>query len=220
MSPESVILVEACVTTLEEAIAASKAGAHRLELCAKLDEGGVTPYLELFNDILDVVELPICVMIRPRPGSFHMTPDEISRMIRDVERFADAGVDGLVVGVLDAKGEPDAGAIAELVDAAHPVPLVFHRAFDQCPDPLKALDVLFDAGIDRILTAGGTGTAWENRATLKALVAAAEGRLTIMAGGGIRADHVQSLIDETGVIDIHARASAIPGIVAALAEGG
>lgn len=220
MSPDPVILVEACVTSVEEAIAASKAGAHRLELCAKLDEGGVTPYLELFNDVLDVVELPICVMIRPRSGSFQMTPQEISRMIRDVERFADAGVDGLVLGVLNDAGEPDIGAVTELVDAAHPVPVVFHRAFDLCTQPLKALDGLFDAGIDRILTAGGNGTAWENRETLKALVAAAEGRLTVMAGGGIRANHVQALIDETGVLDIHARASAISGVVGALAAEG
>ncbi len=216
LNPDTVLLIEACVTTLEEAQAAQAAGAHRLELCRRLDVGGLSPYLELFNDILNTVDLPISVLVRPREDDFRADEAQRARLIREAERFCDAGADAIVVGVLDEDDQPDAEAMTELVSAALPVPVVFHRAFDRCPRPLDALEVLFDAGVDRILTAGGPGSAWENRDALKDLADAAEGRMTIMAAGGVRADHVEELLSHTGILDVHARALAIPGIITAL----
>lgn len=203
------VLVEACVTTLDEAEKAFESGANRLELCVNLDVGGLTPHLELVADVLETVDLPLAVMIRPRAGSFHMNEQELARMERDVTRIADAGADGIVLGVLDAQGQVDVAALSKLVDAADPVPVTFHRAFDGVADPVAALEDLIEAGVDRVLTAGGSGTAWEGRDILAQLVEAADGRITIMAGGSIRADHVADLVEVTGVEDIHARASAI-----------
>ncbi len=213
LNPDSVLLVEACVTTLEEAVAAQAAGAHRLELCRRLDVGGLSPYLERFNDILNTVDLPISVLVRPREDDFRANAAQLARLVREAERFCDAGADAIVVGVVGEDNQPDGEAMTEIVNATLPVPVVFHRAFDRCPRPLDALEVLFDAGVDRILTSGGPGTAWENRDLLKKLAAAAEGRMTIIAGGGVRADHVSELLEHTGILDVHARASAIPGIV-------
>lgn len=213
------VLVEACVTSLEEAEKAFDLGANRLELCVQLDTGGLTPHLELVADVLETVDLPLSVMVRPRAGSFHMSAQELGRMVRDVNRIADAGADGIVLGVLDAQGQVDVAALSELVDAADPVPVTFHRAFDLVADPVAALEDLVEAGVDRVLTAGGAGTAWDNRDMLARLVDAAGARITIMAGGGIRADHVVDLIDVTQVDDIHARASAIADIMRALRAG-
>jgi len=207
------VLVEACVTTLEEAEKAFESGANRLELCVNLDVGGLTPHLELVADVLETVDLPLAVMIRPRAGSFHMNAQELARMERDVTRIADAGADGIVLGVLDAQGQVDVAALSKLVDAADPVPVTFHRAFDGVADPVAALEDLIEAGVDRVLTAGGAGTAWEGRDVLASLVEAAGGRITIMAGGSIRADHVADLVEITGVEDIHARASAIADLM-------
>ncbi|PIQ63065.1 MAG: copper homeostasis protein CutC [Bacteroidetes bacterium CG12_big_fil_rev_8_21_14_0_65_60_17] len=218
LNPDSVILVEACVTSLEEAEAAAKAGVHRLELCRRLDTGGLSPYVEQFNDILNTVDLPIGVLIRPTDGNFRADTAHLGRLIREVERFCDAGADAIVVGVLGTDNQPDQEAMTEIVNAALPVPVVFHRAFDLCPKPLDALEILFDAGVDRILTSGGEGTAWDNRDRLKELAAAAEGRMTIMAAGGVRADHVQALLEHTGILDVHARASAIPDIMEKIGE--
>lgn len=213
LNPDTVLLVEACVTTLEEAQAAANAGAHRLELCRRLDVGGLSPYLEHFNDILNTVDLPISVLIRPSEAGFRADAAHLGRLVREAERFCDAGADAIVVGVLGEDDQPDAEAMTDLVNAALPVPVVFHRAFDLCPRPLDALEVLFDAGVDRILTSGGPGTAWDNRDRLRDLAEAAEGRMTIMAAGGVRADHVEELLAHTGIMDVHARASAIPGIM-------
>jgi len=118
--------------------------------------------------------------------------------------------------VLDHRNRIDHTAMEELMKAANGLPVTFHRAFDLLADHVGGMRALQEAGVARILTSGGPGTAWEGLSTLKSLVGAACGGLQIMAGGGVRAPHVAELIRETGVCEIHARASAIPAIIDAL----
>lgn len=116
----------------------------------------------------------------------------------------------------DPNGQPAEAALSELVSAARPAPVTFHRAFDEAGDPLAALEALARTGVTRVLTGGGRGTAWEGQSTLGHLVRVSAGRVTIMAGGAVRSDHVVQLVQATGVTEVHARASAIPDLVAAL----
>lgn len=209
------IVVEGCVTSPAEASLVTRGGAHRLELCRDLSTGGLTPGLEALEAVRRETRLPVFAMVRPRPGPFRAAPRDVAAMLREMEDLTAAGVDGVVFGVLDSAGRIDVGALRELVEAAR-VPVTFHRAFDEVPDPFRALEQLRESGVRRVLTAGGRASAWEGRETLKALVRAAGPDLVILGGGRVRGDHVRELVEETGLTEVHARASAIPGIVGAL----
>ena len=208
-------LIEACVTTIDEAREVIEAGADRLELCRDLSTGGLTPPLEQVRAVRDLTDRPLMVMVRPRAGAFRMSAAELVTMAREMGELRAAGADGFVFGVLDPTGHIDQGALNVLVAAADGAPVTFHRAFDQTDNLIASLDVLLEAGVDRVLTGGGPGTAWEGREALAQLVRRAGNRLTILAGGGVRAGHVRNLVAVAGLTEVHARASAIGPIVRA-----
>jgi len=193
-------------------VGTQEAGAHRLELCRDLDTGGLTPDVKLVRAVKEAVSIPVFVMARPRSGSFHFGPDELASTLVDIEAVRAAGAAGVVVGFLLPDGSVDAGATEAAVAAAGPLPVTFHRAFDETPDPESALETLVNAGVHRILTAGGSLAARHNADMLAALVRQAAGRIGIVVGGGVREDHVRHLLAYTGATEVHARAAAIGGI--------
>lgn len=197
------VLVEIVAQTPDDAHVVQRAGADRIELCAALEVGGITPSPGLFASVRAAVELPIAVMIRPRSGDFTYSPAEVDAMATDVRAFAAQGVDALVFGCLRESGEIDVDACARLVAAAGETPCVFHRGFDQAPDPQKALDVLIELGFARVLTAGGRSTALESAETLRRLVEHAAGGIEILVGGGVRAGNVAEVVARTGTSQVH-----------------
>jgi copper homeostasis protein len=199
------VLVEGCVEGLADAQAAARGGADRLELCADLAVGGTTPSVETVRAVKARVFIPVFAMARPRGGSYVYSRDEIGQTHRDIEEVIAAGADGVVVGALTPNNEIDLSAVREFVAAAGDVPVTFHRAFDQIPDPARALQTLIDAGVQRVLTAGGSGTALEGAAVLKSLVDQAGDRIVILAGGKVRGHNARELIERTGVRELHAR---------------
>lgn len=213
------VVVEACVTSVAEAVASVRAGAHRLELCVDLEVGGLTPGVELLGAVVEAAGAPVFTMVRPRPGPFRVPPTEIDRMAATVATLRAAGARGIVLGVLDADGGIDGPALSTLVAAARPLPVTFHRAFDEVGDAEAALETLLEMGVARVLTGGGPGRAWDQRDRLAELVRAAADRLTVLAGGGVRDNHVVELVAATGVREVHARAAGIPGVVQALQRG-
>ena len=210
------VLVEACVTTVDEARAAEGAGAHRLELCRDLSVDGLSPSAALVGLVLEVVAIPVFVMIRPRAGGFVYTSTEVEEMLAEIQTLAAAGAAGVVCGLLAAAGRVDAANTRRLVEAARPLPVTFHRAFDQADDQLRALEAVAEAGVTCVLTGGGPGRAIDQADRLAELVRMAGDSVTVLAGGGVRGDHVDDLIARTGATEVHARAAGIPGIVQAL----
>jgi len=205
---------------VDEAVGAAEAGAHRLELCVHLETGGLTPSVALVEAVKKAVPLPVFVMARPRSGPFVFTAAEVEETLRDVERVAGAGADGVVVGFLTAEGEVDVGSVARAVSAAGPLPVTFHRAFDETHDLQASLGTLASVGVRRILTGGGPGAARRNADALAGLVRAAGGDVEILVGGQVRGDHVRHLVAYTGAREVHARAEGIPGVCRALRAGG
>lgn len=199
------VLVEGCVESLEDSLAAERGGAGRLELCDDLAVGGTTPSAELIAAVKSQVRIPVVVMIRPRGGSFVHTAAELDHMRRDIDLALRLGADALVLGVLDERGGIDETGTRELVARASGTPVAFHRAFDAVADPLAALDLLIDAGIVRVLTGGGPTTALDGIDTLAALVERAAGRIDILAGGKVRSNNVRAIVDRSGVSQVHAR---------------
>jgi len=199
------ILVEAAVESLADALAAVDGGADRLELCAELREGGTTPAARLIEDVLDRVDVPVMVMIRPRGGNFVYTMHELDTMRRDIELVRELDADGIVLGVLDARNEVDVYRCRELMDMADGLPVTFHRAFDRIVDQAHALESLIELGITRVLTSGGADTAERGIDQLRDLVEAADGTISILAGGGVRDQNVAEIVRETGVPEVHLR---------------
>jgi copper homeostasis protein len=212
-------LIEAAVESLEVALAAAEAGAHRIELCADLANGGTTPDVSLLRACRSQLAIPIFVLVRPRPGDFVYTPAEHQTMLEQIASMTDAGAHGIVTGALTREREIDQGKTSELLDSARPLPLTFHRAFDDCRDLGAALDQLIQLGATRVLTSGGEGTAIEGAHRIRRLVEQADGRIEILAGGGVNADNVARLVEVSGVREIHFSvrdAEKVRGVIRAL----
>ncbi|HEY2909809.1 MAG TPA: copper homeostasis protein CutC [Gemmataceae bacterium] len=196
-------LLEMVATTSDDATRAKAAGASRLELCTALEVGGVTPSPGCFFSVREAVSLPICVLIRPRPGNFVYSAGEFATLQRDAEWFLEQGATGIVTGALTAEGRIDRGRCADLAMLARGK-IVFHRAFDEIADRLTALEELVDLGFERILTSGGAASAFEGCSEIARLVAAARGRIEILPGGGVRPHNAEQILRDTGCTQLHA----------------
>jgi copper homeostasis protein len=196
--------LEVCVTSVESAVAAERGGAARVELCSDLLEGGVTPSAGLVTRARERLRIGLHVLVRPRAGDFCYGPDELAVMEEDVRTAKRLGADGVVLGLLHPDGRVDVERTRRLVELARPLGVTFHRAFDMAADLPRGLEEVIAAGATRLLTSGGAPTAEAGAPTLAALVRAAGDRLVVMAGGGIRAHNARSIVERTGVAEVHA----------------
>lgn len=196
-------IFEVCVDSLESAMAAERGGADRVELCSSLLEGGVTPSAGLIATVRKKLSIGLHIMIRPRAGDFCYDAEEIDVMRRDILMAKQLGADGVVFGILDADGNVDVQKTRELVDLARPLQTTYHRAFDMSADLSRSLKQVVEAGANRILTSGGAQSALQGAGTLHGLVELAEGRVIIMACGGINAQNVRDVLDKTGAREVH-----------------
>lgn len=197
------MLFEVAIESVADALAAERAGAGRLELCANLRDGGTTPSAGMLRAVMARVHLPMHAIIRPRAGDFLYAAEEVEVMLRDIEAAKGCGVQGIVGGALHANGTIDEDGTEALLEAAAPLPFTFHRAFDLTRDLDESLDTLMALGAARVLTSGGRATALEGRDVIRRLVQRARSHLVVMAGGGVRADHVVQLVAHSGVTEVH-----------------
>ena len=198
-------LVEAAVETIEEALAAKRAGADRIELCANLGVGGTTPSAGLIASVVQQVNHSVFVMIRPRGGDFVYAADEIDAMIEDIDRARPLGIAGIVTGALRSDGSVDVESMRRLMSPAAGLPVTFHRAFDVVANRTEALEQAIELGASRVLTSGGAATALEGAVAIAMLVDQAGERVSIVAGGKIREQNARDVIARTGVREVHAR---------------
>lgn len=196
-------ILEVCVESLESVSNARAGGAHRIELCQALSEGGVTPSIGLVEAARKMGPEKMHVLIRPRGGDFVYSDDEFACMIRDIQECKEKGVDGVVIGALTPEGDIDVANCRKLVEAAGDMQVTFHRAFDRCNDPKKALEQIITLGCTRLLTSGQQESALEGVALIKELVAQADGRIIIMPGAGVSENNAKEIVSTTGVQEIH-----------------
>lgn len=199
----SPILIEVCANSIASALAGQRGGAARVELCAALVEGGITPSPAAMEIARQKLRVKLHVLIRPRGGDFCYDDIEFAAMRRDIEFCKLAGVDGVVVGMLRPDGNVDVERTRELIAAARPMSVTFHRAFDMTVDAFRALDEVLSLGADRLLTSGQRGSAEQGKALIAELVRRAGSRLIIMPGAGIHAGNIRDLIATTGAREYH-----------------
>ena len=204
------VLVEICAEGITSALAAGQGGAARVELCENLAVGGVTPGPGAIAVASERLMIPVQVLIRPRGGDFLYSDDELLAMKRDVQAAKALGASGVVLGLLTSEGRVDRERAAWLIQAARPMSVTFHKAFDATRDPFEALDDLISLGVVRVLTSGHAPTAMEGLETLVELTRKATGRIAVMAGGSITLAQVRPII-EAGVGEIHLGSAACLG---------
>lgn len=197
------VAVEVCAVSVPQAKAAMAAGADTVELCISLEVGGLTPYAGLIRRCLTVAGDRLRVLVRPRPGSFVYSAEELDIMLTDLGLLEEWGCRRLVVGALGREGDMDRPAMETLMASQPAAEWTFHRAFDALHDQSTGLEACIRTGFSRILTSGGEANALEGAERLRMLVAAAQGRIRIAAGGGISPSNVVGLIERTGVTEVH-----------------
>lgn len=197
------MIYEICVDSVAGVRAAKAAGAHRVELCANLLEGGTTPSRGMIRQARTVDGIGLQVIIRPRGGDFLYNDDEFAAMLADIDTAKAEGADGVVIGLLNADGEVDVPRTRELIAKARPLSVTFHRAFDMTRDPFKALETLIGLGVDRILTSGQEASVLEGLPLIAELVRRAGDKVIIMPGGGITARNAARIIAEAKPREMH-----------------
>lgn len=200
-------IIEICANSAQSCVEAEAGGATRVELCAGIPEGGTTPsYGEIRTAQELTSQIDINIIIRPRGGDFLYTPAEVKSMLFDIDMAKQLKVHGVVFGCLTADGEVDVDLLKILMEAAKPLSVTFHRAFDVCRDPFRALEQLIEAGCDRILTSGQEKDAVTGIPLLAELVKRAAGRIIIMPGCGVRETNIARIEAETGATEFHTSA--------------
>ncbi|WP_035334567.1 copper homeostasis protein CutC [Dokdonia sp. PRO95] len=194
--------LEICANSFESALAAQDAGAHRIELCQELSLGGITPSHGLIEKVLQELEIPVFVLIRPRSGDFMYSEAEFDVMSRDIAFAKAQGAQGIVSGILNRDFTIDAERTKQLIAECGELPFTFHRAFDWTPDVFEALELLINIGATRVLTAGRNANVNGGYKTLLELQAAARNRIVILPGGGISIDNVMKFKKE-GFSEVH-----------------
>ena len=188
-------ILEVCVDSLASAKAAMAGGADRLELCSALAVGGLSPYGELLEQIKATCPLPVRCLMRPRPGDFLYTEDEIQLMCAQIRHLRAAGADGFVLGTLTPEGALDSRAMEQLLNACGDKPVTLHRCIDVAADPVRVYRAAAALGLDTVLTSGAAASCREGKATLASLLALREelNGPEVLIGAGVNAAVIREL---------------------------
>jgi copper homeostasis protein len=196
-------IIEIATTDFETTKAAVKGGADRIELCASLVEGGTTPSAGMMKICRENFSVPLFPIIRPRGGDFLYSDEEFDIMLADILLAKELGCDGVVTGILKKDGRVDKKRTSQLVQAAYPMEVTFHRAFDRALDPFASLEDVIETGCTRLLTSGQQPGAPAGAGLIAKLVKKADSRIIIMPGSGVRKENIKQLAETTGAIEFH-----------------
>jgi len=196
--------LEVCASGIESALAAQEAGVDRIELCDKLEVGGITPLYDTIKQTNYAVHIQTNVLIRPRDGDFIYSEEEFQTMLNDARFCAGSfRTTGIVFGILKQDGSIDEDRCRELIEIISPLRVTFHRAFDVVKDPFIALEQLITLGFDCILTSGQKSNCLEGAEMISQLVKQAAGRISIMAGGGITEENIAEVVKRSDTNEFH-----------------
>ncbi len=202
------MLLEICTSNYQSAINAEKAGAHRIELCSELCVGGITPSYGFIKQVLENINIPVFVLIRPRSGNFTYSDDEFEIMKKDIQMCKDLGCKGIVSGILNVDNSIDIHLTQQLIKLANPLEFTFNRAFDWTPNPFEALEQLIALNVNRILSSGQESYAEKGIFVLQQLKKLAKGRIIILPAGGINSENIL-VFKGGGFEEVHCSASII-----------
>lgn len=198
-------IIEVCCGSYEDALASYRGGAKRIELNSALYLGGLTPSLASLILTKKNTDLKVITMVRPRAAGFCYTEEEFETMKLDVTLMLENGADGIAFGCLTSDGEIDVKQTKEIVDIIKSFnkEVVFHRAFDCVKNVDKAMNILIELGVDRVLTSGLKPKAMDGIETIKYLQDKYGDRIEILAGSGMNASNAKEMMERTGICQVH-----------------
>lgn len=195
-------IYECCVTNYNEAVKAEAKGANRIELCENLALGGTTPSYGTIKSVVNKLEIPTMVMIRPRGGDFEFNNEEVIIMLEDIRIAKSIGAHGVVIGALK-NGKIDLEITKKLIEEAKPMEITFHMAFDEIENQYEAIEQLIGLGVDRILTKGCLTNALDGKENIKKYIEYANNRIVIMPGCKVTYENKHNLMEYTSAIEVH-----------------
>ena len=196
------MVIEICCSSVSSVKNAINYGANRIELCQDLRNDGITPSKRLLNSAIKISTKPINVLIRPRIGDFFYNSEEIKLIEYEIKQIKSLPINGIVIGILNRENDLPINVLKKLVQIIKPLDLTFHRAFDIVNNPIKSMNTLIDIGFDRILTSGQSDTAEKGLKMLLELKQKANGKISIMPGGGINENNCHIFL-KNGFNEIH-----------------
>ena len=206
MIPPQELILEACLETPEEAHTAFLNGAHRVELCRNLESGGISPSRETVRRCLEICELPLKVMVRPRPGNFVYSEEELTSMETEIDSLKKLPITGIVLGVLQDDKSINLEAVQRLSERVDPLPVTFHKAIDETRDPLQEMKKLSRIhNIQSVLSSGGAQNAETGAKMLKTMQQEFQSRFRMIAAGSITSENLLSLHHKIGFPEYHGR---------------
>ena len=206
MIPPQELILEACLETPEEAHSSFLNGAHRVELCRNLESGGISPSRETILCCLEICELPLKVMVRPRPGNFVYSEKELTCMETEIKWLKKLPIKGIVLGVLQDDRSINLEAVQRLSERADPLPVTFHKAIDETRDPLQEMKKLYRIqNIQSILSSGGAQNAETGAKMLKTMQQEFQSRFRMIAAASITSENLLSLHHKIEFSEYHGR---------------
>jgi len=200
------MIKEACVETAEQAMRAENQGADRIELCSRLDLGGISPPIALVREVLDSCDIPVRIMVRPRGGNFIFSRDEIADMLNYIATCKATGIQGFVTGALTSDNQLNIPVISRLVRHASPLPVTIHKAIDETTDLISGINWLkMIPGITHVLTSGKAETAVRGAVLLREMIRLAAGDLIILVAGRVTAQNLEEVHQLIGASEYHGR---------------
>ena len=196
------MVIEICCSSISSVKNAINYGANRIELCQDILNDGITPSKRLLNSAIKISTKPINVLIRPRIGDFFYNSEEIKLIEYEIKQIKSLPINGIVIGILNRENDLPINVLKKLVQIIKPLDLTFHRAFDIVNNPIKSMNTLIDIGFDRILTTGQSDTAEKGLKMLLELKEKANGKISIMPGGGINENNCHIFL-KNGFNEIH-----------------
>ncbi len=196
------MVIEICCSSVSSVKNAINYGANRIELCQDLRNDGITPSKRLLNSAIKISTKPINVLIRPRIGDFFYSSEEIKLIEYEIKQIKSLPINGIVIGILNRENDLPINVLKKLVQIIKPLDLTFHRAFDIVNNPIKSMNKLIEIGFDRILTSGQSDTAEKGLKMLLELKEKANGKISIMPGGGINENNCHIFL-KNGFNEIH-----------------
>jgi copper homeostasis protein len=195
-------VLEICAQNIQSVLVAQEGGADRVELCSGLELGGLSPSFAFVELALQRFQGKVFVLLRPRPGHFVYSVDEVDIICRDAAVLAEMGAHGIVFGALNDKYELDLQALAKVRNAAPDLEFTFHRALDVASKPESLIESLIELQIPRVLTSGAASSAIEAHERLSKWVTNYGNEIKVLVGGGVRSSNLERLL-ETGAQEFH-----------------
>lgn len=202
------LLIECCANSIKSAVNGESAGANRIELCRKLEVGGITPFHQDIIQSKETLTIALHILIRPRAGDFVYTENELKQMIHDIIFCKEVGCDGVVIGALNPDGSINKKQCEQMMESANGMHITFHRAFDEANNLQQNLEDVIECGCDSLLTAGQSENVEEGFRKLETLVKLTDNRINILAGSGVKAANVEALY-KIGIRNFHLSGSAL-----------